>query len=65
MDAFLRQELVEAGLRLRDAISRVVTESPECISHRNDNWSFEFRNPATGEGIVVTYAGPRIPLRQN
>lgn len=65
MDAFLRQELVEAGLRLRNAISRVVKESPECLAQRAGNWSFEFRNPATGEGIVVTYAGPKTPLPQN
>lgn len=68
MDPLLQQELAEAGLRLKKAISRVVNESPECFTHKNGNWSFEFRNPATGEGIVVTYAGPtmpRVPLHQN
>jgi hypothetical protein len=65
MDAFLQQELVEAGLRLRDAISRVVQESPECFSHKDGNWSFEFRNPATGEGIVVTYASPKMNTQPN
>lgn len=58
MDPLLKQELAEAGLRLRNAISRVVNESPECFSHKNGGRSFEFRNPATGEGIVVRYAGP-------
>ena len=62
MDPMLKQELAEAGLRLRNAISRVVNESPECFTHKNGNWSFEFRNPVTGEGIVVTYAGPTAPL---
>lgn len=65
MDAFLRHELVEAGLRLRNAISRVLKESPECFAHQDGNWSFEFRNPATGEGIVVKYAGPKMPLHSN
>ena len=68
MDPLLKQELAEAGLRLRNAISRVVNESPECFSHKNGRWSFEFRNPATGEGIVVTYAGPatrRMSSQQN
>ena len=57
MDPLLKQELAEAGLRLRNSISRLVNESPECFSHRNGRWSFKFGNPATGEGIVVTYAG--------
>lgn len=61
MDPLLQQELAEAGLRLRKAISRVVNESPECFTHKDGKWSFEFRNPATGEGIVVMYAGPTIP----
>jgi hypothetical protein len=68
MDPLLKQELAEAGLRLRNAISRVVNESPECFTHKNGGWSFEFRNPVTGEGIVVTYAGPttrRIPSQRN
>jgi len=60
MDPLLKQEVAEAGLRLRRAIARVVNEAPECFLHRNDNWSFEFSNPASGESIVVTYVGPRI-----
>jgi hypothetical protein len=60
MDPLLKQEVAEAGLRLRQAIARVVSEAPECFPHRNDKWSFEFSNPASGEGIVVTYVGPRI-----
>ena len=60
MDALLKQEVAEAGLRLRRAIARVVNESPECFVHRNDKWSFEFKNPANGERIVVTYVGPKI-----
>ena len=65
MDTLLRQELAEAGLRLRRAISRVVNESPECFTGKDADWSFEFRNPATGEGITVTYAGPKSPSRPN
>ena len=61
MDSLLQQELAEAGIRLRDAISRVVNEAPECFKHKNGNWSFEFRNPVSGEGIIVTYAGPTMP----
>ena len=61
MDSLLRQELAEAGLRLREAISRVVNESPECFEHKNGHWSFEFRNPATGERIMVVYGGPTMP----
>lgn len=60
MDPLLKQEVAEAGLRLRRAIARVVNEAPECTSHRKDNWSFEFKNPADGESIVVTYVGPTI-----
>jgi hypothetical protein len=65
MDPLLKRELAEAGLRLRRAISRVVNESPECFTQKDGGWSFEFRNPATGEGITVTYAGPKLPLHLN
>jgi hypothetical protein len=54
MDPLLKQEVAEAGLRLRHAIARVVNEAPECFSHKNEKWSFEFSNPANGESIVVT-----------
>ena len=60
MDALLKQELTQAGLRLREAISRVVNEAPECLSNRNDKWFFEFRTATTGESIVVTYVGPKV-----
>lgn len=60
MDPLLKQEVAEAGLRLRKAIARIVNETPECFLNRNDKWSFEFSNPASGESIVVTYVGPRI-----
>jgi hypothetical protein len=63
MDPLLKQEVAEAGLRLRQAIARVVNETPECFPHRNDKWSFEFSNPASGERIVVTYVGPTIVSR--
>lgn len=68
MDALLQQELAEAGLRLRKAISRVVNETPECFTRRNGKWSFEFRNPTSGERITVTYSGPTMDVnsaRQN
>jgi hypothetical protein len=68
MDPLLKQEVTEAGLRLRRAIARVVNEAPECFTQKNDKWSFEFRNPASGESIVVTYNGPKItgkPAHQN
>jgi hypothetical protein len=60
MDPNLQQEVAEAGLRLRKAISRVVHESPECFTHKDGKWSFEFRNPMTGESIMVTYAPPTV-----
>ena len=63
MDPLLKQEVAEAGLRLRQAIARVVNETPECFPYRNDKWSFEFSNPASGERIVVTYVGPTIVSR--
>jgi len=63
MDPLLKQEVAAAGLRLREAIARVVNEAPECSSHRGDKWSFEFRNPATGESILVTYVGPTVVAR--
>jgi hypothetical protein len=63
MDALLKQELTQAGLRLREAIARVVNEAPECLSHKSDRWSFEFRTPTTGESIVVTYQGPKVVTR--
>jgi hypothetical protein len=65
MDPLLKQEIAEAGLRLRKAIARVVNEAPECFTQRNGKWSFEFRNPASGESIVVTYVGPTIPSESN
>jgi hypothetical protein len=68
VDTILRDEVVEAGIRLRKAISRAVHEAPECFAHRNGKWSVEFRNPASGETIVVTYSGPTAmvdPVRLN
>jgi hypothetical protein len=62
MDPLLQKEIAEAGLRLRKAIARVVNEAPECFTHKNDKWSFEFRNPESGESISVTYSGPTIAL---
>jgi hypothetical protein len=61
MDALLQREVAEAGLRLRKVISRVVNEAPECFAHKDGKWSFEFRNPVTGESIMVTYAPPAVP----
>lgn len=68
MDLLLQQEVAEAGLRLRRAISRAVNETPECFTHRNGKWSVEFRNPASGESIIVTYSRPTMAMnstRQN
>lgn len=62
MDILLQQELAEAGLRLRRAISRVVNETLECFTHKNGKWSVEFRNPITAETIVVTYSGLAMPV---
>jgi hypothetical protein len=61
VDTLLKQEVAEAGLRLRKAISRVVNESPECFAHKDGKWAFEFKNPITGESIIVTYAPPAVP----
>ena len=63
MDPLLKQEVAEAGLRLRRAIARVINETPECFSQRTDKWSFEFSNPANGETIKVTYVGPTTVSR--
>jgi len=63
MDRLLQQEVAEAGIRLRKAISRVVNETPECFTHKNGKWSVEFRNPASGESIIVTYSGPTISVK--
>jgi hypothetical protein len=60
MDPLLKQEVAEAGLRLRRAIARVINETPECFPQRADKWSFEFSNPANGETIKVTYVGPTV-----
>jgi hypothetical protein len=60
VDLLLQKEIAEAGLRLRKAIARVVNEAPECFTQKNNKWSFEFRNPQSGESITVTYAGPTI-----
>jgi hypothetical protein len=60
MDPLLEKEIAEAGLRLRKAIARVVNEAPECFTQKNDKWSFEFRNPKSGERISVIYSGPTI-----
>jgi hypothetical protein len=61
MDPLLQRAVAKAGLRLRKALSRVVNESPECFTHRDGKWSFEFSNPMTGESIVFTYAPPTVP----
>lgn len=63
MDPLLEQEVAAAGLRLRKAISRVVNEAPECFAQKDGKWSFEFRNPITGESIIVTYAPPTVSRR--
>jgi hypothetical protein len=68
VNLLLQQEVAEAGLRLRRAIARVVNETPECFTHKDGKWSVEFRNPANGESIIVTYLGPTMPvnaLQQN
>jgi hypothetical protein len=68
VDILLQEEVAEAGIRLRKAISRVINEAPECFAHKNGKWSVEFRNPVTGENIIVTYSGPTIavkPMRAN
>jgi hypothetical protein len=65
MDPLLQQEITEAGLRLRKAIARVVSEAPECIGQRTGKWSFQFSNPASGESIFVTYVGPNIEGEPN
>jgi hypothetical protein len=68
VDLVLQQEVAEAGLRLRKAISRVVNETPECLARKSGRWSVEFRSPVSGESIVVTYSGPTMPvnpMRQN
>ena len=68
MDVLLQQEVTEAAFRLQKAISRVVNEAPECFAHKNDKWYVEFRNPISGESIIVTYSGPTMsmnPVQQN
>jgi hypothetical protein len=68
VDILLQEEVAQAGIRLRKAISRVINEAPECFAHKNGKWSVEFRNPATGENIIVTYSAPTIsvkPMRAN
>ena len=37
----------------RSLISRVVKESPERLARKDGNWSFECRNPVTGEGRLL------------
>ena len=63
MDELLQKEVAEAGLRLREAISRIVNEAPECFAHKDGKWSVEFRNPDSGEKIIVTYSGPTLPVK--
>jgi hypothetical protein len=68
VDVLLQQEVAEAGIRLRKAISRVVNEAPECFTHKNGKWSVEFRNPNSDECIIVTYSASTIrmnPKQQN
>lgn len=60
MDTLLQKELVEAGLRLREAIARVVNEAPECFTQKNGKWSVEFRNPLSGESMSVTYSACKL-----
>jgi hypothetical protein len=64
MEMNLQQELVEAGLRLRKAIARVVNETPECFTHKNSKWCVEFRNPISGEFLTVIYSLPTKPAHQ-
>jgi hypothetical protein len=68
VDELLQKEVAEAGIRLRKAISRVVNEAPEAFAHKDGKWSVEFRNPDSGEKIIVTYSGPTLsvqPSRMN
>ena len=58
MEISLRQELAEAGLRLRDVIARVVNEAPDTLSDEKGKWSAEFRNLINGELLTVTYSRP-------
>lgn len=64
MEMNLQQELVEAGLRLRKAIARVVNETPECFTHKNSKWCVEFRNPISGEILIVTYSCQTKPVNE-
>jgi hypothetical protein len=63
VDELLQKEVAEAGLRLREAISRIVNEAPECFAHKGGKWSIEFRNPDSGEKIIVTYSAPTLSMK--
>jgi hypothetical protein len=68
MEMALQQELVEAGLRLRKVIARVVNETPEAFTNEKGKWCVQFSNPISGEFLAVTYSRPTKPVnpeRQN
>ena len=68
MEIPLQQELVEAGLRLRKVIARVVNDTPEALTNEKGKWCVQFSNPISGEFLAVTYSRPTKPLnpeRQN
>jgi hypothetical protein len=62
---FLQQELVAAGLHLRNLMARAVDETPGIFTHENPKWCVEFRNPINGEFLTVTYSRPRKPAQEN
>jgi hypothetical protein len=62
---FLQQELVAAGLHLRNRMARVVDETSGIFTHENLKWCAEFRNPINGEFLTVTYSRPRKPAQES
>lgn len=63
MEIPLQQELVEAGLRLRKVIARMVNEAPEALTNEKGKWCVQFRNPISGEFLAVTYSRPTKPAK--
>jgi hypothetical protein len=62
---FLQQELVAAGLHLRNLLARVVDETSGIFTHENHKWRVEFRNPINGEFLTVTHSRSRKPVQES
>ena len=64
MKISLQQELAEAALRFRKVIARAAKETPGFFTREDGKWCVEFRNPISGEILIVTYSCQTKPVNE-